>query len=400
MLVALDGLNTSMLKKILLLISCVAMMQDLVGAAHERIVLVPNPVGFRCAAEQKHFEHMQAWVCSDDAQNLKQERSIQVYDGAFAEFLNVFVTHSRVKDLLDRRVHINFMGRTLSKDLVGLMITEEEHERIKKWYAEFKELLSVLGATFYENPSHAEPGTAVFSFSEFPQYVLKFRAWNVYPLGCYDAHGSYSCLVSGVRMSGYPFPVQVVSRILYSQEIKKFLEENAITNIRAPEKWLYVLPWALGLPLNDQHIFVVAEKIEFEKENQKRFLLSLKEPGEEISKEALLQKAADQSNTSILANMVRVMMSVGLFDICAGADNFVLCRQSQNSENLILIFIDTDRPAFGGGDPLCFFHKKDGESAISPEVISNGLVGVGALVDLFKDEHAPDVVVQPEGVDA
>ena len=343
-------------------------------------------MSFCCETEQQHFHYVEAWARSDVACKLKQERSLELHDADFYCFLNEFVSTDMVKDLFARRSNIDFSHRKAANlenytELADLMITCDEKLKIREWYSELKKMLEIFNAKIHTNTVHAEPGTVVFSFEEYPKYVVKCLAWNYYPLGCYDAAGGYSCMVPGCNISGVSFPFQLVSRVLYAEEIKRFVCDNQITNVHAPEKWLYLFPSTKHEPLNDKNLFIVVQKINFDHEQQKKLVKKhLKFSPEAVTKEMLLKKSADIHDHSLLANIVRVILAVGVWDFTFGAENFVLLKPHKDCDEIEAFFIDTDRPAFGGGNPFNFFHKKEHEKEESEEIAFNARVGLDGLV--------------------
>lgn len=358
---------------------------------------------FCSPVEQQHYEYIHTWAQSDEALALWQNRAIHRHNLGFNDFLTSFVNDAVIRDILDRRVHIDFTGRkiiTPKEPVDGEDIVDEEpsaeQKLLRAWLGEFQSAIEVWGAKIYANPSHEEPGTVVFSFDMYPEYVVKCLAWNRYHLGCYDDNGLYSCCVPGCTISGYDFPLQLVSRVLYSEEIKRFVVDHKIENVYVPEKWLYIFPWAQGLPFHDKNLFVIAQKINFTRENQEMLLYDLKGSDAVVTKEMLLEKAANLNDHSVLANMVRVIVGVGVWDFSIEAENFVLLQRSENCGDLAAVFIDTDRPAFGGGNPLYFFHKKAPGDVISGEMLSNGRVGLNGLVDLLNEIDKDDAALDEQ----
>jgi hypothetical protein len=352
---------------------------------------------FCCPTEQCQYHCMKAWASSAQALALRKDRALERHNSGFNSFLNTFVEDSRVRNLLDKRIHINFNGRTAAdlkeyKELADIMITAEERVAIRTWFQEFSQLLGAFGGVIHRNAAHEEPGTVAFSFEKYPDYVVKCLAWNYYPLGCYDPSGRYSCLVPGCRISGYSFPLQLVSRVLYAQEINKFVTEHHIDDVAAPEKWLYIFPWASREPLSDANLFVVAERVEFKQGEQKQLLHILKKELGSVAatRELLVQKASDLDNHSLLAHMARVILAVGLYDFFPKTQNFVMCRSADPARGVRVVFTDTERPPFGGSDPLNFFHLPLADGGISQEVVSNGRVGLDTLASFLNELNSDE----------
>lgn len=344
---------------------------------------VPPTDGF---IEAQHRSFLQKWSMSNAAKNLHKEFSLELHDPLFAAFLNEFASHKTVKKALKNRPYIDFTHRIAKdvpnyKELIEIMISEDERKEIKMWFEGFAKILETFNAHILPNTAHAEPGTIVFSFDKHPGYVVKCLAWNYYPLGCYDAQGNYSCLVPGCTISQHPFSLQLVSRILYAQEIKRCTKKHKIKNVRVPQKFLYLRPGTHKEPLRDENVFVVAEKINFNGNEQQELIKQhLLMPTTKITKEMLQQKAAHKNDHSLLANMARIILDVGLYDFSPQTQNFVMCKDPKNPAEAHVIFTDVERPPFGGSNPLYFFHTNKEEVATNARV---GLEGLVALLNEF-----------------
>lgn len=155
-----------------------------------------------------------------------------------------------------------------------------------------------------------------------------------------------------------------------------------------PEKWLYIFPEAKHAPLNDKNLFVVAQRISFDADLQKdlfkKYLNCFSGP---VTPEMLFNKSADINDHSLLANLVRVIIAAGVWDFTLGAENFVLVQSDDSSDAAKAFFIDVDRPAFGGGNPFNFFHKKDRGQATSEEIAFNARVGLAGLAVLLNHQN-------------
>ena len=95
---------------------------------------------------------------------------------SFHMWLESFFGENR--NLLNKRVFIN---RSVEYD------KEKLKADLTAWYKEFEKALTHIyyeGTVFKSNNQY--PGTIIFSFKDFPNYVIKLRAWNCYPLGIFD----------------------------------------------------------------------------------------------------------------------------------------------------------------------------------------------------------------------
>lgn len=362
------------------------MLQFLLCVVLTTSLFAPN---FVCDADKSNHEYMTAWCASAEAGRLKKEHALVSHDAVFNSFLYAFVLHEEVETLLRNRPHFDYVGKTIKEPLPEAIAGEEDahkEERVlcKKareeqeavynaWLESFQVVLAKFSARIIKNPHHVCPSALVIRFDAFPQYVVKMRARNGYRLGFYDAHGCLSCAVPGTKISELEFPTQLVARVLYAEEIKAFLKAYGIRNIQIPNKYLFVFPGHEDKPLDDENLFVVADFVSFKPEYQEPFINLLRAAYATYK----LSEKKDSSDPlhKLLTNLFRVADGCALWDFSAGSGNFVFTFNDAGDPTVV--FLDTERPAFGGSNPLYFFHKNDQECE------SNAGVGRNMLVELF-----------------
>jgi|GEM_PF-2029147 len=369
------------------------MLQLLLCALLATSLFAPN---FVCDADKANHEYMTAWCASSEADRLKKEHALVLHDSVFNSFLNAFVLHEEVSALLASRPHFDYAGKTIKDRLpepkdgeedafkeereLHLKAKEEQEAVYNAWLEAFQAALAKFSAHILKNPHHECPTALVIQFDAFPQYVVKMRARNGYRLGFYDEHGCLSCAVPGTKISEFEFPAQLVARVLYAEEIKAFLAAYTIKNIQIPNKYLFVFPGHEDKPLNDENLFVVADFVSFKPEYQDAFL-ALVRAAYVTYKSSETRDLSDPFH-KMLINLFRVVDGCALWDFSEGAGNFVFTFN--DSGHPTVVFLDTERPAFGGSNPLYFFHKNDQECE------SNAGVGRNMLVDLLTAEEVCD----------
>ncbi len=362
-------------------------------------ILSVGAANFICDVDQQNYVYMQAWCASSEADRLKKEYALATQDPAFQTFLTNFVSNNVVAALLANRPSFDYAGKSIQEPFSEPKEGEEDafkEERAQQkqakeenektynvWFSAFEGVLKEFSGHIIKNPHHEFPTALVVRFDAFPQYVVKMRARNGYRLGFYDAEGRLSCAVPGTKISEYPFPAQLVARVLYAEKIKAFLTANGITNIQVPNKYLFVFPGHEQEPLDDVNLFVVADFVPFKEEYQENLLELVREAYAHY-KTSEKQDATDPLQ-SMLTNLFKVVDACALWDFNEGAGNFVFTFNQAGQPTIV--FLDTERPAFGGGNPLFFFHHGEEEKT------SNAGVGRKALDEIFSFPWKEEEVV-------
>ena len=348
-----------------------------------------SAASFVCDTDRANNEYMAAWCSSTEAERLKSDYSLASHDGTFASFLNAFATHEDVVKMLASRPQFDYAGKTIQESLPELKegegdefkeeraqrkaVKDEQEALYNAWVESLEAVLTTFSAQVLKDHHHVCPSTVVIRFDAFPQYVVKMRARNGYRLGFYDEEGRYSCAVPATRISEYEFPAQLASHVLYAEKTQAFLAAHSITNVQVPNHYLFVLPGHESAVLDDANLFLVADFVPFKEEYQEGlFKLVCAAYASYKSSEGQVQ---NDPIHSMLANLFKVIEGCSLWDFYVHAGNFALTFNEAGLPTFV--FLRMERPAFGGGNPLYFFHKNDEECA------SNASVGLSKLAELF-----------------
>jgi hypothetical protein len=330
---------------------------------------------FICEQDRQAHEYIVQWASSDKAKALATEKNISIENAAFNIFLQNFVRDEQVAYALANRPEYDFKDLTVqdeSSEEYAIRQAQEEQMYLN-WRALFQVQLERFGGHVIENPTKKCPDTIVFWFDAFSQFIIKMRATNTYRLGFYNPSGDLGCAIPGMYISEYEFPLQEVSRVLYADQVGKILKEKEYTDLVSPRKFLFIFPGFEQAPLDDKHLFVVADRIQFDPLAQKDLFSSLRS----AYREYVLAAEPDLSDPhqKLLHHLFDVVMSAGLWDVSSKTQNTVLCLNDQG--NPVLAFLDLERPPFGAGNPIYFFHENDEECML------NGRMGMQSMIDLL-----------------
>jgi len=320
---------------------------------------------FVCDEDKQAYEHIVSWQQSGDAKELIKTKNIKERDPLFNSFLTLFVSHPTVRELLKNRPHDNYANVSIpTADEVTAEADDKANEpevAYLAWKDSFEQALGLFSGHIIEHSIHKTPSTLVFWFDAFPQFVVKMRVKNGYRLGFYDAEGKMCCAVPGCSVSEFDFPVQEVSRVLCASEVQSYAIEKGYSNIVVPTTLLFIFPGSEDELLNDESLFVVQDRFVYSSDEQKELLGLLKK----AMLSFILNQGFDRSNSYelLLANFLDVVKNCGLWDFSLRSCNFILsCDENKNPT---IVLLDLERPAFGGGNPLYFFHKNTAEVASS-----------------------------------
>jgi len=347
------------------------------------LLLLASPLlsfNFISDVDQKNYESMVSWDSSVQAQEIKQTKNIRIIDADFALFLDLFVQNDEIKRLLESRPSYDYTNAVVPADVDSESekeaVTEDDKVLYLAWYESFKKAIESFGGTLFSTSSHESPATLCLMFENFPNYTVQFRASNAYRLGFYDEVGLLAgCANPGYRISEYEFPVQLVSHILYVDAINSFREENELFNVDVAQKYLYVFPGCEDMPLNDSSSFIVSENYPLS-DAQASCWDQLK-----IAYKKYLESGSfDESDEyqKLLCQLFAVIKAVGIWDISKNSKKMGFAESCRGEEKFI--FLNLERPAFGGSNPGFFFQQN------ADEVESNAAVGLAALIKVLTAE--------------
>lgn len=340
------------------------------GVAPEPKCVIPD--GLRRVESNEHHDwnKMDAWMLTQSPR-VRETYGIEAANPDFAVKLNEFVVEPVVEGLLRARA-------------------SWDDAKLSEWLDAFKTALAPKGISLVS----ASRLTLELRFDAFPQYRVLSRLKAI-PLGWYavepDGRPGYCCNpIPGnhFETSAFPFPLQLVSRILYAEEINAFVAAKGITNVRAAKHWLFEFPWH-DADLDDENLFVIVES-NFDVSAHADIVAGLKAEYPSYPKEALVALAADETNTSIMANLVRVISHSGLWNVKFDKQNPLFTVDTATGD-CVAILCNNERPASGGGKADKFFHECMGERTDKPrdpetgleEITSNAGIGLGSLVKLL-----------------
>ncbi len=166
-----------------------------------------------------------------------------------------------------------------------------------------------------------------------------------------------------------------MSRVLYAEEVEASIDSSGISSVAVPKHYIYEFPDGVE-ELDDHNLFIITDHVNFDSGFHDAVVAALKAEYADISVDALRAMAADATNVSLLANMVRVVCAAGLWELNV---KFVAAPDG----SVVAFLTHMERPAFGGGEPVKFFHK-DREG----EVMSNVRVGLEWVADWLKSPEA------------
>ena len=328
---------------------------------------------FRCEDDRRQHEAMRVWTTGDDVARLRATRSLKAHNAEFTAFLNTFVSSDDVRAVLEARVYRDRLSAPTDVERAALKVA------LLDWYKAFNVVLARYGSVIASDVAEF-PGTITFSFPDFPQYDVRCRAWNQFPLGFYSTPDGLSkdryCNPCGPHVASlYPFPAQLTSRLLYAEKIEACVSAMGVVNVAAAEKYVYEFPGDVE-ELDDHNLFIIADHVNFDPSFHDAEVARLKAAYADISVEGLRLMTADGSDHSLLANIVRVVCAAGLWELNV---KFVVGLDGQ----AVAVLEHTQRPAFGGGEPMNFFHKD-----LEVEVASNVCVGLAWIADWLKSSDA------------
>jgi hypothetical protein len=357
------------------------------------LLLLASPIfsaDFISAIDQKNHEAMVSWNNSAQAQEIQKSKNIRIVDQPLADFLDLFVQNEVIKTLLDSRPSYDYTNAVVPVDVDAETQKEEVVENNSNpekvaylaWYDSFKKAIEPFGGTLFPSSSHDCPATLGLKFESFPFYVIQFRAKNAYRLGFYDEGGMLAgCVNPGYRISEYEFPIQLLTRILYTDAIHLFRQKNELLNIDVTKKYLYVFPGCEDKSLNDSSLFIVSENYQLDDDAQAAHWIQLKAAYKKYLESGLLDENDQYQN--ILSELFAVIKSVGIWDISKNTKKMGFVESY--SSGITFVFSDIERPAFGGSNPVFFFQQN------AEEVASNAAVGLAALIKILTaDDVAAD----------
>lgn len=217
--------------------------------------------GFISEDDQRNWLNMYS-LCVGRFVGLRAEKDIASKEPDFAAFLTSIFSDPVIIGLMNERVEIDYSAP----------LDEIKARRADKieWLKALNAALAGRGfladaADFDREGYMPSPQqTIIFpSSEEFRKggYVATFLCTNTYRLGYYDAEGR-DAQAWGSRPSRYPFPLQMISKILYEDQMNKLLSEidfGGSHPVRIARNYLFALPGTEGLPLDDWNVLLVQE---------------------------------------------------------------------------------------------------------------------------------------------
>ncbi|MBM3894645.1 hypothetical protein FJ366_03580 [Candidatus Dependentiae bacterium] len=331
-------------------------------------------VEFVCEEDKQAYEYICNWAISDEALRIKQEKNIASDNPALNQFLRDLVLHPVMSEVLKQRPYFDYSAQFSYREMQAIYFD---------WQKKFIDALTFFGGHLLPNPSSEWPETVAFLFDLFPGFIIKMRAKNSYRLGFYDSSGMFTFSDQSSMVSQIEFPLQEVSRLLYSEEVASVIAEKGYTAVHAPKKRLFIFPGYENAPLNDESIFVVAERVVFD-ENKHAECFGL-------MKAAYCRFIEDETSENqdpykqLLNNFFEVVTECGLWDFSPQKHNFALWCDEKGMPHLT--FMDLERPQFGGGNPLYFFHKNKDECSFNARV---GLSNLMYMLSADEDDAFGD----------
>jgi hypothetical protein len=330
------------------------------GTPPEKVGVVPDDRAGLDAVNLDDYLNVDRWLTLE-SDRVRDKFGIEHSDPRFAAKLNEFVLKPEVKAHLEKKYDAS-------------------------WVGDFAPLLAENGGEIVGHDRY----TVSFSFEGFPYTVI--ARLQAFPLGFYHpAEGvsyGFNCnpFCGPVSRSLFPFPLQLVSRILYAEEIAEFVRACGIKNVRAAQHWLFEFPWIkegeeADAELDDENIFLVQERVDCNPEFHAAYLASLRA---EYTPEVLSMLATVEEDRSLMANLARVIMQSGLWEL--SDSNYLFFVENPAIEGRVEAVIRMqERPAFGGGKAAFFFHQFAGrrtDTVFDSEINSNARVGVKSLLGI------------------
>lgn len=328
-----------------------------------------------------------------------------------AKMVNYLIEHGsdvKKKHALSTNPEANDLARRLSElthdPEVKILLNnrfELTDETFESWKSSLAACLALFGAEIKNMNDHE----LMFRFVDAPGYniLMDVAGW---PFAAYDTKEGprlgFNCnfwCTPDCEYSPYEFPLHLVSRVLYAAEINSL----DLPNVRAAQHWLFDFSEDPSAVLNDRDVFVVAENIRVDEKDNKDIAGELKEVYKNYTQEALIALTDDAADNSLMANLVRVIIHSGLWNIKPTTEDPVFMLGSRGLQ--YAIFRQVQRPSTG--KPAFWFHDRGrtrptGVTADGgrEEIARDAGVGLSELVEWLRVKPAVSAPTEGGGFGA
>ena len=160
-------------------------------------------------------------------------------------------------------------------------------------------------------------------------------------------------------------PYQNISRVFYNEKLKKLIASEQLTHIKELKKYLYHIPGG-SEDLCDDNYIVISEEV--------KPLIQNPQGKMQFFKQVLSANGIVEEHEELITEFIQAITGAGLWDINASNIEIVLDKD----EILKIVFIDTEKPGFGGSEDRHFFQHNHGE------FVANSRAGMDGLCELLK----------------
>lgn len=317
-------------------------------------------------------------MCSFPQNNERQKQ--------FAQYLTNFLQEENVKTLFFKSKKPRALDYIMARNLEWLGVKDHVVEENKICKAKLALLYKTILPNIMSNWGVIFNTTDTFYFTEFPEYVIKINmvrwpeevpqfnpkhepieleektTWN-------NAKNAWS--LDNWKDQHY----QNISRVFYNEKIRNALDGLDLKHIKdSLTEYLFHIP-DHETKLCDNNYIVIADRIEnlLTPQNNKRAFNELvyeTDPEEwETNPKQGHWYASSDKNADFLEEIVKIIQVAGLWDINENNVFFTVMDD--------IVFLNTQKPGFGGCNPNNFFHKDE------IEVTRNGQCGFDGLHKLI-----------------
>lgn len=335
-------------KSLLVVLTCFMVVQTLAAPRRRFSFTSPAEVGHVPdhltgveSTRRRDHDKMAAYLRENSAS--VKERFALPFDRAWASGfkarLQALAGDPAVKSVLDARVALNAPVVATREDLMA-------------WGRYFDDVVKSHGAQVISNDGR----TLTFRFSDMPEFSIlaSVRGW---PFAAYDSHAGerlgFNCnfwCTPDCEFSPYYFPLHLISRVLYADEINCL----GFPNVRAAGHWIFNFGEE-GAALDDADVFVVVENTPIDEaaDSATGEALRVEYAGWTVEQ---LKDLADSTDTSLMANIVRAIRRSGIYTVKPGIKDPRFITTADGT--LCAIFCNVERPSTG--KPAFWFHDCEG----------------------------------------